>query len=180
MEERVMVPEKQATVRLARPEDAGEIAKVHVDSWRESYAELLPANLLERLSYERRARVWRQVLADPSSDTNLFVLDLEGEGIKGFVSVGPERGQVQGYDGELYAIYLLKEVQGQGYGRRLFEQGVEALRQRGFQSMALWVLQDNAARGFYEHLGGVRVGEKTESFGDRQFIELAYGWPIKR
>ena len=164
-------------MRSPSPEDAREIAKVHVDAWRETYNEILPREVLEGLSYERREQHWHQVLSDPLSDSILCVLDRLGEGIKGFVAVGPEREQIQWYDGEVYAIYLLKEVQGQGYGRRLFERGAEALRQKGLQSMALWVLKDNPSRGFYEHLGGAVVGEQLIEIGERGYIELAYGWP---
>lgn len=172
-----MTAQEQVIIRSPSPGDAGDIARVHVDAWRETYDEILPTEVLEALSYQRREQHWHQVLSDPSSDTVLYVLDRAREGIKGFVAVGPERDQVQGYDGELYAIYLLKEIQGQGYGRRMFEVGAEALRQKGFQSMALWVLKDNPSRGFYEHLGGVEVGEKPIEIGEREYMELAYGWP---
>ena len=172
-----MTREEQVIIRSPSPEDASDIARVHVDAWRETYNGILPTEVLEGLSYERREQHWHEVLSDPSSNTILYVLDRVGEGIKGFVAVGPERDQVKGYDGELYAIYLLKEVQGQGHGRRLFERGIEALRQKGFQSMVLLVLKDNASRGFYEHLGGVEVDEKPIEIGERQYIELAYGWP---
>ena len=43
--------------------------------------------------------------------------------------------------------------------------------------MALWVLKDYPSRGFYEHLGGILVGEQPIEVGERQYIELAYGWP---
>jgi ribosomal protein S18 acetylase RimI-like enzyme len=172
-----MTREEQVIIRSPSPEDASDIARVHVDAWRETYNGILPTEVLEGLSYERREQHWHEVLSDPSSNTILYVLDRVGEGIKGFVAVGPERDQVKGYDGELYAIYLLKEVQGQGHGRRLFERGIEALRQKGFQSMVLWVLKDNPSRGFYEHLGGVVVGEKPIEIGEREYVELAFGWP---
>lgn len=172
-----LTAQKKVIIRSPSPQDAGDIARVHLDAWRETYHGILPAEVLDGLSYERREQHWQQVLSDPASDTVLFVLDRAGEGIKGFVSVGPERGQIQGYEGELYAIYLLKEVQGQGNGRRLFERGAEALRLMGFQSMALWVLKDNARHGFYEHLGGILVGEQPIEIGEIQYIELAYGWP---
>ena len=53
----------------------------------------------------------------------------------------------------------------------------DALLARGFKSLCLWVLEENAgARGFYQRLGGAVVGEKTEVDGGYQFKEVAYGW----
>ena len=44
--------------------------------------------------------------------------------------------------------------------------------------MLLWVLSTNmAGRGFYEALGGVYVGEKTEEMAGVTLREVAYGWP---
>jgi hypothetical protein len=51
------------------------------------------------------------------------------------------------------------------------------LRARGFASLCLWVLRENAhARGFYERLGGRVVGERTQVDGEHAFKEIAYGW----
>ena len=47
-----------AKVRRARVEDAAEIARVHVDSWRTTYAGLVPADHLASLSYERFEQNW--------------------------------------------------------------------------------------------------------------------------
>jgi hypothetical protein len=44
--------------------------------------------------------------------------------------------------------------------------------------MLVWVLRDNrAARGFYEHLGGVYVREHALDFGAGfEVMEVSYGW----
>ena len=52
-----------------------------------------------------------------------------------------------------------------------------SLHARGFKSLCLWVLEENAnARRFYERLGGALVGEKVEVDGGYEFNEVAYGW----
>jgi ribosomal protein S18 acetylase RimI-like enzyme len=71
----------------------------------------------------------------------------------------------------------MRAAQRRGCGRRLMAALADALRARGFQSVCLWVLEDNAsARGFYERLGGTVVGEKTEVHGEEEYREVAYGW----
>ena len=50
-------------IRRARPDDAAAIARVHVESWRSTYAGLLPERLLLKLSNaQHEARWWRHVL----------------------------------------------------------------------------------------------------------------------
>ncbi len=82
-----------------------------------------------------------------------------------------------GYRGELYAIYLLKQAQGQGAGRKLFNVTVCEFVRRGCNSMMLWVLKDNTpARKFYEAMGGHVMCEKPIEIGGETLIEVAYGW----
>ncbi len=155
-------------------EDAEEIAKVHVESSITTYGTICPEILRNRVSVEERARMWRGVLPDP----NLFTLLATGAsgGVVGFASGGKERSGELGHDGELYAAYLLERVQRQGLGRQLVRRFARGLRERGFASMAVWVLAVNPSRKFYEALGGQAVARKTIEFGGRSFEEIAYGW----
>src|SRR5690242_10386589 len=104
-------------IRPARVEDAAGIGRVHVDSWRTSYKGIVPAEVLNNLSYERREEMWRNSLSNPERKNYDYVAVDEQERIVGFVTGGPLRDGDPSYESELHAIYLLKEVQGQGIGR---------------------------------------------------------------
>jgi len=148
---------------------------VHVQAWRETYAAILSADYLAQLSTERSERLWQRTLGEPSGLAPVLVLEI-ADGVVGFVAVGPTRSGLSAFDGEVYALYLLQSGQGQGHGRRLFTAGVRALRAAEHRSMALWVLRDNPARGFYAHMGGVVVGEQPLTIGAAELVEVAYGW----
>src|SRR5512141_1490874 len=122
------------TVRKARVDDAPGIARVHVASWRTTYRDLLKAEVLASLSYERRAEGWKRTLADPGSASFLYVTEDENGRIVGFVAAGSCQAEETEADGEIYAICLLEEVQGQGLGRRLMQAAMEELGRRGFRS----------------------------------------------
>lgn len=167
-------------IRAASPEDALAIGHVHVDSWRTTYRGLMPDSILAALSVEQRAAMWRQAaeaIQKGESRSLLLVAEDPAEGIIGFASAGPEREEGSGFDGELYAIYLLERHQGRGVGRRLASRAVEILLSQGFESMRVWVLEDNPAEEFYKRLGGQRVGEKALSLAGQEFTEIAYAWP---
>ncbi len=163
-------------IREAVPADAGPMARVHVDTWRTSYAGIVPAGHLAGLSYRDREAVWVQILTSDRPAKCNFVAEIGGE-IVGFADGGPEREGDPVYRGELYAIYLLQEYQHRGIGRLLASAVARGLLAAGFESMLLWVLEENRpARRFYESLGGEQVGRKTIEVGGADLVEVSYGW----
>src|SRR5215470_14170692 len=167
-------------IRDASPTDAAAIARVHVDSWRTTYAGIVPADYLANLSYARREQFWRDILSTPTSSRCVYVAAQHTGEIVGFASGGPERNGNAVYRGELYAIYLLAPSQRQGLGRRLTMAVIQRLLQCGLPSMLVWVLAANPGRAFYTMLGGQQIYEKTTTIGAAQLVEVAYGWPDLR
>jgi len=49
-------------IRQADIADAKAIAKVHVDSWRTTYANIVPDDYLTNLSYESREHNWQKTI----------------------------------------------------------------------------------------------------------------------
>lgn len=165
----------ELSVRSASIEDAADVARVHVDTWRSAYRDILPAEFLARLSYDRSAQWWTSVISEPSPHSCLWILD-EGSKPVGFAFAGENRSPDLPYDGELQAIYVLAEHQGNGGGRLLFDAVRGSLRDAGLRSMLLWVLENNPSRSFYERLGGIVVGRKPDTVGDSPVTLIAYGW----
>jgi ribosomal protein S18 acetylase RimI-like enzyme len=170
-----------ATIRKAQPADAPAIARVHVESWRETYAGLVPDDYLQGLSYEKRTADWQRMLAQEPAPWSCHVAQTAEGVLCGFVNCGAPRDDAfrQGEfscTGEIYAIYLMKESQGQGLGRALFAAAQRSLRSHGIGSFYLWVLRDNKTRAFYRHMGGVELAEKTLEIGGQSLIETAMGW----
>jgi ribosomal protein S18 acetylase RimI-like enzyme len=161
-------------VRTAGIDDAAEIAKVHVASWRSTYRGLMPSDFLESLSEARYEERWRRAITDRSSA--VYVAE-DDHHVVAFASGGRERAGEDGFSGELYAIYVLSEAQRRGHGRGLVRAVTAGLRQMGLADMIVWVLRDNsAARRFYERLGGVYVREQPITIGSVVLREVAYGW----
>jgi ribosomal protein S18 acetylase RimI-like enzyme len=162
-------------VRPAQVSDAEAIARVHIDTWRTTYAGIMPAEHLAKLSYEDRAAGWRNILANPDNPAFTLVAEANEE-VLGFATGGPERAGHPLYKAEISGIYVLEAWQRQGIGRQLTLAVVEGLQQRGFASMLVWVLKDNPCRGFYERLSGMPAGEKPVEIGGKKLVLAAYGW----
>ncbi|GLV59415.1 putative N-acetyltransferase YuaI [Dictyobacter sp. S3.2.2.5] len=165
------------TIRPATLQDVEGLARVHVDTWRTTYRGLIPADYLAGLTYEPRLRMWTQILNRAAEHNFVFVAVGEAGQVVGFISGGPERSNHAVYKGELYAIYILADQQGQGIGRELVRVLSRSLIQAGFSSMLVWVLDGNPAQHFYLRLGGQYIASKPEQIGGAELTELAYGWP---
>ena len=167
-------------IRQATPKDAPGIARVHVDSWRSSYAGVVPKEILAGLSYSERETLWDDILTSPDTNRRCFVAetrDAQGTKIVGFASAGQESADHEGYEGEIYAIYLLEEYQRIGLGRRLLQSAAKYLLDDAIKSVLLWVFEENhRARRFYESLGGKLVARKDITIGGSEVVEVAYGW----
>ena len=172
-----------ASIRHAQLKDAEAIAAVHVAAWRESYADLVPAEMLASLSVEERADRWRRILGkpDPAIATAAFVACVSDGTVVGFGSCGLQRSAElagAGFGGEFQAIYVLRAAQRRGIGYALMGAMAQNLRGRGLQAGALWVLEGNLpALNFYDMLGGVVVARREDRRTEGAVLaKIAYGW----
>jgi ribosomal protein S18 acetylase RimI-like enzyme len=148
-----------------------------VDTWRAAYRGIVPDAHLDGLSYDESKRLWQDAIA--TGDGRVFVAEDEGE-IFGFASGGPRKRfsrELREYEGELQTVYVLPSHKSVGAGRQLVGAVARYLTEQRVNSMLLWVFADNqAARGFYESLGGTVVAEDGFEIGGVWLSEVAYGW----
>ncbi len=164
-------------LRAATHDDIPAIARVHVDAWQTTYRGILPAKVLQTLTYQKSENSWRRIFAEaPGADQFTYVAENPLGQIIGFASGVLEREGHSVYQGELYAIYMLAAHQRQGIGRELVQAIACQLAQINIQTMLVWVLEDNPACRFYEAIGGQKVEQKAIERGGAIFTEVAYGW----
>ncbi|MFB5166987.1 GNAT family N-acetyltransferase [Parageobacillus toebii] len=163
-------------IRKATIEDAKAIAAVHVESWKTTYQGIVPSSYLAQLSVSEKEQLWKRGLQQQKH--YIFVVEEDGN-VCGFISGGKNRatqGKKAKYKGEIYAIYLLKEAQGKGYGTKLVKALVDDFQRERIRSMVVWVLADNPSRRFYERLGGEKIAEEVVDIGGKKLMEWCYGW----
>jgi GNAT superfamily N-acetyltransferase len=163
-------------IRVASANDAFAISKVHIDTWKSTYKDIVPDSILDNLDYERNAIRWHDILSTADEMKCFLVAETDDGRVVGFITGGPNRTEHTGFNGELYAIYILKDYHGQGSGRKLVDRLVQWLIERKYTSMLVWVLEKNPAKLFYEALGGQFVGRKKIEIGNAELIEISYGW----
>lgn len=163
-------------IRVATSQDAEGIANVHVNSWKTTYKGIVDEAYLDALSAADRVERWRWKAENLRDDEELLVISDDNGMIYGFMTYGMERESKRPTEGELYAVYLLEEMQGQGWGKRLFARMKEFMRVRGFQTLRVWVLEGNSALHFYQHMGGREIKRKEIEIGGKMHTEIALIW----
>ncbi len=144
------------TVRIAALGDARRIARVHVRSWREGYADLMPANALKSRSLRDREALWNRVLAGAHQEMTVLVAE-SGETLEGFCSLQAPAGvedRGAGSTAEITALYVDPDRWRRGVGGLLLREALDRLARDGWSEVVLWVLAGNdPALGLYAAFG---------------------------
>ena len=164
-------------IRVASPEDAEEIAKVKIATWRAAYAHILDPEVLASLDLAREAGLWRERILAPTLACRLWVA-VDDAQVIGYVVVGPNRFHEVACDGELQAIYVRPGTQRRGIGKQLLRVAVDWMVDQGFKSMAVFVFRDNPIGvGFYKSMGAEFNDSGDLEIGGKRYADESYVWP---
>ncbi|WP_033437715.1 GNAT family N-acetyltransferase [Saccharothrix sp. NRRL B-16314] len=168
-----------ATVRTAQTDDVAEIARIHRDTWRTAYEDLVPTEVLQAIDVDETAVAW----SEPVGRGQVFVA-VEGGWTVGFCVAGqaPE-DEVARADGSLppdagttALVSVLVEPRWgrRGHGGRLLATAAEHLREAGATRGVAWVPEaDKASIGFYGKAGWEPDGTvRTLDAGGRPLREI--------
>jgi len=163
-------------VRPGTISDIPAVARVYAGSWRTTYEGLVPDAFLKAMTLEAATKNFTDCLQPNSYSYFLHVAEENGK-IVGFADGGKERSHPESGVGELYAIYILKEFQGKGIGKALFQEAVRSLKGSGMDSMVAWMLEKSPYWKFYELRGGKRApGSKKLDLGGDPILLVSYVW----
>lgn len=171
-----------AEVRPATVDDAAEIARIQVETWRMAYADMLGAHTVAALDADDLTRHWSAAVEHP--DTAVYVA-AEGRFTVGFCVAGPAPDdEIASSDGTLppdadrvglVATLLVEPRWGRrGHGGRLLATAAAGLRRHGTDRGVTWVAQsDSASLNFYRVAGWHPDGTvRTLDTGERTVREL--------
>lgn len=161
-------------IKKASEENIKAVARVYVDSWRNTYQGLVPDDYLNRLTYEEAEKKWTHFL-NSEKEPFIYVAINDAGKMIGFAS--GKSIDDEHFNGELYSLYLLQESRGLGIGRKLVSAIAKHFREKGIASMMVWVMEQNkSGLGFYECMGGKGYLRRKSEFGGMVVDDVAYGW----
>ena len=135
-------------IRKAEVRDAGAIAQISVDTWKDAYKGLIDDAILEgRKVDDKRISSWSENIQNP----DFTVLVCEDNEILGYLWAGPARDEY-GVKNEVYALYVKTSSQRCGIGSELIKEYKQRIRNESFY---LYMIKGNKkASSFYEAFGG--------------------------
>lgn len=165
-----------AVVRRATVDDAGTLADLGATTFIESFGHLYaPQDLQAFLEDSHSIGAYARALANP--DHALWIAERDGLAI-GYAQAGPcglPHADVQGGDGELKRLYLLRSAQNSGVGAALLAQALEWLERDGPRTLWISVWSENyGAQRFYARQGFEYAGEYAFIVGQQRDREFMY------
>jgi len=144
-------------VRPARPEDASEIARIQLSTWRSAYRRMFPPHVLANLDEAYLARGWSEAIESAPSERHRVLIAVEqGESatqVVGFAAAGPADEQALAPEEPALPVDfaaitdLLVEPRWarRGHGSRLLSATVDLWREDGFGRAVAWAYEQDAA-----------------------------------
>jgi L-amino acid N-acyltransferase YncA len=157
---------QSVVIREARPDDIPALAHLHVKTWSDTYWPVVNPP-----TYQLRERQWREQFNKSDGSWFCFVAENSRRELIGFAKgQAYASNDLPDYSGELNKIYLLREYQRLGLGRRLVGHVARRFLSQGVTTMVLFGTPQNPSCAFHEALGGERLFAKNGEFHG------AYGW----
>lgn len=138
------------SVRLARSDDAAEIGRIQVETWRTAYAAILPQPVLDGFSAEDAAATWSAAISAPPSPRHHVLIALEQQWLVGFAALGPpedlEPDDPEPASTVALAVILVEPRWGRrGHGSRLLAAAVDHARADAMTRAVAWIAEDDGA-----------------------------------
>ncbi len=172
------------TIRLARVEDAAEIARINVQTWLKTYHGLIDQAALDTLSIDKRRDFWAKVITERRAQNSIFVCEArenkEGTDytlaptLAAYISGGLSR--LSGFDAEVYALYCDPAVQAQGVGTALLMTFFGYAKEQEWKTVCVRVLSANPYKKFYYKHGAEFAHYMSERILEKDYQEEVAVW----
>lgn len=174
-------------IRYAEFKDIEQIVDVNLKTWRTTYTGIVNEDFLLKLEMGRDDKVKR-------SKDNFGKREIEGRKIYDCVATDGENvvgmltyGKCRDEDklglsncGEVYAIYILKEYQQKGIGKKLINFAIEDLANENYDKFIIWALKENPSVEFYKKIGGQIQFQKEIKIDEQVLEEVGFIFDIDK
>ena len=154
-------PVENVIIRRAEFNECPELAKIKGEVWNTTYRGIYADEALDNYDIAKNTRIFEQIRNNPGIE--LVLAEVDGK-IVGLMTCGNLYKPVEGFCQEVGLLYILKDYQRMGIGRRFLTAAAEIVRRNGHDRFLVSVnsRNQNAIR-FYERMGGLEIpGDETQ------------------
>lgn len=155
-------------IRKREVSDSEELAHAIALVWNTTYKGIVDDEFLEGL-LKNEEQSKEKLISNIDKQPHYYVLTLQ-EKIIGWIYFTLESDKYKNA-AEIHSLYILKEWQGSGYGKLLYDYAVNIILENGLKKLVIGCLDGNPANEFYKHLGGHYIGQSL--FRDK-YLENIY------
>ncbi len=160
-------------IREAKREDCFIIPKITTICWQETYPGIVSEAFLTKLKLNEKDRIQKAYAEFNSTPYQELVLEVNGK-VVGFVRYGSSSYPKIPQCGEIFALYILKDYQGYGYGKKLVNAALAKLKNQGFKAVIIGCLAENKSNDFYKHIGGKLIDTQYYTGTGENILENLY------
>ena len=164
-------------IRKVKEEDIEAIVDIQINGWRKAYKGIVNDEYLDNMDKQEKIKKNRERF-----NINPCIVAVDNNEIMGFCRYGNVMNPdilPEGYDAEIYALYVKNDKQHQGIGKAMVKYVMNEFKER--HNMMIWCLKENyPARKFYEKIGGKIVAEKPIEIGDKKYDEVGFGYELNQ
>jgi len=163
------------TYREAAMEDCYEISKLKGEVWNTTYKEIYSDETLDNYDVERNKQTFERIIGNPKIS---LIVAMDVEKIIGFISCGKPYRPFRHYEQDIGLLYILKEYQGRGIGKKLFTTAKNHIKNNGYNEFFVSVNKYNQpAIGFYVAMGGSII-HTDEDMDDKKKAQIKIHYAI--
>ncbi len=164
-------------IRLATIEDCKPLSILKQIVWNETYRGIYNNDIIDNFNFKEAESTFINILNNNNVLLYVVQSSISNE-LVGFMSVGEPIRKYKQYEQEIGLLYLKKNFQKIGLGKKLFNMAKQQIKADGYKQFFVSCNKYNTnARTFYEKMGGklVNVDEDQE---DKRPVQVKYHFDI--
>jgi len=162
-------------IRLAKLTDCGELSILKRQVWETTYRGIYPDEKLDNYDYKQNEEKFVNIINN--KNVEFYIVEVNNR-IIGYMSCGMPIRSFSNYNYEIGLLYLLKEYQGYGIGKKLFLLGYSRIKEKGVNEFFISCNKYNYnAQKFYEKMGG-KIIHIDEDNVDKSIPQVKFHYDI--
>ena len=116
-------------IRLATIKDCDELSNLKQMVWNETYRGIYSDEKIDSFDYKKNSIKFLNIIKNPNVE--LYVVE-DNNKLVGYMDCGIPYRPYKDYKQEIGLLYLLKDYQRKGIGKKLFNIGVNSIKNKGY------------------------------------------------
>ena len=155
-------------IRQAEIEDAKEIVRINIKSWKDTYKNIFPEEFLNSLDSKYEDTVEKCI-----NKINEYIVATIDNKVVGFARFGMNKKEYNDEYSEIYALYVDNEFRNNNIGKKILEYAFNILK-NNYKYCLISTIVENRANSFYQKNGGTKITESDFILLGKQYKENVY------